>query len=264
MKRNIRITFAILAAGLMTHSLSAQTVDVTASQGATIGWNSTNAALAGESGHYYPSELKTRSYDGTSSGNASYYWKGYIQFNLSSAWANYGEANLSGATLTMYNMNGTGRHFDVWGMANDGLGTGGLEGWDAASLTASNAPANLLTSLQGFDPSLTYDGTYIYSMNGGGVDQTANYPGTTLTQLASYTSPVDLSSFLKTDSDGLVTFMIDGYNNMGWVNAPYSGQNLANGEISPYLTLTFVPEPGVLSLVALGLSGFFFVARRRK
>ena len=78
-KPTLLLICAATVIGLAAPVASAQ-VNVTASQGATIGWNSLDSTVADTTGYYYPSVLKTRSYDGTGTTNASYSWKGYVQF----------------------------------------------------------------------------------------------------------------------------------------------------------------------------------------
>lgn len=295
MKRSIFITFAIMAAGLMTQSLLAQTtVTVENSQGQGARYQYRYDTTTGVSTNWMDTTYdkafvrgKTVTDSTTGLVTDEEWGKVWLQYDLSSVWATYGEDNLTSATLTIWGENGTGRKFDIAGL----LDSAGLENWDMNTLNWNNAPAQVVDSGTTIDTSLIYGGAPLWTVDGGGVDLGRPDLGGNYDQCARYSSAGDatatanLTAFLKTDTDGKVTFIDWDYSNSsnqrqyigtnGFYaqsiidNSLYS-TNTVNGTFgqpilgSPTLTLTFVPEPGVMSLIALGLGGFFFVVRRRK
>jgi len=188
--------------------------------------------------------------------------KAWIQFDLSEVWARYGRTNLVSATLTLWGENGISRQFNVAGLADNPA----LENWKMWNLWWTNAPGNDVTSGWAFDWSKVYAGTNLWEARGTtGIDLARPDLGTDFDQCARYTSP-DISAFLKTDTDGKVTFIISGSpnnNNQAWwigtngtyandINLGYTSTNPATyGDVirdSPTLTLTFVGTPSLSAL----------------
>lgn len=198
---------------------------------------------------YYSHDGKIRNEYVPGTGGAT--GKAWIQFHLSSIWAQYGETNLANATLTLWNQNGTSRPFWVVGVAD----SAGLEGWVSTNLTWTNAPANdyynLATMGYGFDYSKCYAHTNVWEVThdaAEGID--VSTAGNTQGALYISTNSTSLvTPFLKTDTDGLVTFGIcngpANYNETIPIgtNGYYDGEPLAaNGlptKDSPTLTLVF-------------------------
>lgn len=193
--------------------------------------------------------------------------KVWMQFDLTSIWTTYGQANLIGATLSIWNANGTGRQFDVAGLAD----SSGLEGWTPGSVADwASAPANVAASGHAFNSTQIYSGTNIWEVRQPpALGHDVSNP--TFTQNARYDSSDytanDILGFIASDTDGKVTFMVSGspVNNNQSVYIGPSGTWTA-GDLptlsSPTLTLTFVPEPGTLSVAMLGL-GALLIFRRR-
>jgi hypothetical protein len=111
-------------------------------------------------------------------------------------------------------------------------------------------------------------GSSVSGITDGNFDQCARY--------VSLDTDTSIADFLKTDTDGKVTLI--GYDhtnssNQNWwtgIAGTYA-DDVSNGLVTPggemirntpTLTLTFVPEPGSLSLVMLGMGGLFLLRRR--
>ncbi len=122
------------------------------------------------------------------------------------------------------------------------------QNWGETAVTWNNAPGR---SGAGFDAATT---TFLGSI------APLSFPG------SGSLATTDLLNFLSSDSDGLVTFLL---------NSRFSGDGFyaskENADLAPptlNLTLaeqsaTSVPEPGTLALFGLGLLGAGMVARRR-
>lgn len=279
MKKIIQIACATLATGWVVQLASAQTVNVQNSQGMGVKvTNPTTTPVYSQTGNNAPYKAYARSnYVTTPTPQLADMGKVYFQFNLASTWATYGQANLTGATLTLWGENGNARTFNIFGL-ND---SAALDGWNMSTLSWLNAPANATGSNE-FDPTKS---SLLWASSGTtGVNLATNaaspvYLGSDYDQCARYVSPgaasANILAFLAADTDGLVTFMLNGSGNQNWfvgtggiydVTSPqfFTADNQLLRD-SPTLTLTFapVPEPATLSLVALGLGGLFLVRRRK-
>lgn len=232
-----KIIGAILATMLGASVASAVpfTVTVTNSQGVGLNITWGTGAIAT---NYFKAPLRNNTT--TAAGKA------WIQFNLANTWATYGEANLTNASLTIWNANGTTRSFNISALADNS----GQENWVSNGVTWTTAPANNVgttyTATAGYfwDWTKVYSGTNIWKVAGsGGIDvsdvaysQNAKYISTN-----TYTT-TNLIAFLKTDTDGSVTFLADGtsanLNQSIFVGPPgFYTPDPAVG--SPLLTLTF-------------------------
>jgi autotransporter-associated beta strand protein len=189
----------------------------------------------------------------------------WIGWDLSAAWVFYGKANLVDASFTYWGENGTSRNFWVAALDNSVE----LDGWGQDTIEWTSAPANILyTSDPGtanlrcaFDYTKCYLGTNIWQGGAGSIAVNLANPnfGTMLDQAARYTTTnsivnSNLTAWLKTDTDGLVTLMASGIDNQNWwvgTNGSYtnditlgyvSAQPGSLGEVcrdSPTLTLVF-------------------------
>jgi autotransporter-associated beta strand protein len=255
----MKITTPLLACAVLAAGLAAQTASATVftvqvnnseAQGAQITWATSAVA-------YNQTKAGLRNNGATSAGKA------WIQFNLSNVWATYGEGNLTNATLKLWNANGSSRKFYVAALANNS----GQENWytngniitnldlttTTNGLTWFNAPANNTNGFSdpqagyGFVWTNLYSGTNIWQVDG--TTNTADIVDVhdlAYSQNATYTSisntTTQITAFLKTDSDGLVTFMMSGSpannNQSMFIGVPGSmPSDPALG--SPLLTLTF-------------------------
>jgi len=287
-------TMTCLACATLTVALTAQiapaqfvtnTVSVRSTKGMGVSVNYT----AGTFGTSY--DKPNIRCDQTTAAN-----KAWMGWDLSAVWTLYGQANLADASLTVWGENGTGRSFLVAALDD----STGLDGWSQAGLTWNNAPGNSATLTypgstalnQAFDWTRVYGGTGIWTVSSGNNALTADLArpdlGTSFDQCARYTSTnaidnANLTAWLQSDTDGLVTLMASGSNNQNWwvgIDGLYSGDiglgristNTVNGTFgdvirdSPTLTMTFitaVPEPTSFALAVLGLGGLCLVRRCR-
>jgi autotransporter-associated beta strand protein len=155
--------------------------------------------------------------------------KSWLAWDLSGDWALYGQTNLVNSSFTIWSENGTSRNFKVVALQN----SLGLDGWDQTTLHWSNAPANTAVNLDSeLDPGSTiarqqldwakiYNGTNLWEANGGGVNLARADLGANFDQCARYTSPSgavnsNLTAFLKTDTDGVVTLIGVGGSSQNW------------------------------------------------
>jgi len=189
-----------------------------------------------------------------------YAWLGW---DLASTWALYGKSNFVASSFTYWGENGTGRDFNFAALAELGL-----DGWDQATLQYTNAPGAKAVNLdsepdpsagvngnkppkQQLDWTKIYHGTNLWMVNGGNPAVTANVAnpplGGNFDQSARYTTPnvvnaglgsltvnSNLTAWLKTDTDGLVTLIgVGGGNQNWWVGTNgQSADDLANGYVS--------------------------------
>ena len=234
------LAFAVLTTVMSPHITSAVSTTVLINNSQAQGANATLPSPPGTVS--YNSTMPTlRNNAGTgTSGSAG---KAWIQFNLSNTWAIYGQSRLTNATLTIWNLNGPGRLFDLAGLVDNS----GLEGWTPAGLNWANAPGNVTNSGYLFNSILIYGGADLWHFNGGGLSDT----NATYTQSAIYTSP-DISPFLLSDTDGKVTFMLSGSsaNNNQSIVIGVPGSFTANPAAgSPLLTLMFDGTPDLTTPV---------------
>ncbi len=189
-----------------------------------------------------------------------YAWLGW---DLTSAWALYGKSNFVSSSFTLWSENGTGRDFNFAALKDMGL-----DGWDNATLHYTNAPGAKAVNLdsepdpaagvngnkppkQQLDWSKIYNATNLWMVNGGApavtaalqnpplggdFDQSARYttPNVVNAGLGSLTVNSNLTAWLKTDTDGLVTLIGVGGGNQNWwvgTNGQYAG-DLTNGLVS--------------------------------
>jgi hypothetical protein len=141
---------------------------------------------------------------------------------------------------------------------DDGEGYMGMEGWSMYTITWNNAPGNNtadqklpdLTKVFDTDPyyATPYGKALYTAFSGAGNNWTSssNIYGSTPTKAE---ADAAMTAFLKTDTDGLVTFIIAGPN----ADTTYM-TNMTNADVNlhPYLELTFVPEPATLAILGLG------------
>lgn len=185
MKRLVFGVVATIAIAFPAASVSATDIPVTASQAKATLWNQTVSGSADT----VVSEtiLRTRS-----STNTNY--KSWIQFDLTSTYAaNPGlKGNVASATLTLA-ASGTlsNKTYIVNGLNN----SAGLEGWSSSTITWNGAPGNSTSSTTALNSSLTTG-----SLGTGTIDGA----DATLTTV----SGTSLTSFVNTDTDGLITFIL--------------------------------------------------------
>jgi|GEM_PF-999706 len=267
-RRNLLLSFAVVAAVMVTQMGSAQYVTntVTVRNNKGMGVNVS-----------YGTPTFFTSYDKPSircdqTTGANKMWMGW---DLAGLWGQYSKANLVDASLALWGENGTGRSFWVAAL-DDGAG---LDGWGQNTITWNDAPGNSATQTYpssaslnaAFDWSKCYNGTNLWEVSGGNNAQTADLSrpdlGTGFDQCARYICTnaavnSNLVAWLKTDTDGKVTLMASSPSgNQNWwvgtngqyandISFGYTSTNAANGTFgdvirdSPTLTLTFVIPAG--------------------
>jgi pectate lyase len=225
----------------------AQFVTNTVQNAQSIGINFNFSTLVSSLDRNGGSDFATGIRNAQTSPTAGTAGKAWLQFNLSNAWAAYHQANLVSATLSIWNENGTTRQFDVAGLADNS----GLENWTSNSITSwTNAPGNDVTSGYAFDPAQIFGGTNVWEERSG-IAPGHDVANATYTQMARYDSsdyPNSILDFLRSDTDGKVTFMISGssINNNETILIGAAGAWMT-GSLptlsSPTLTLVFAPQP---------------------
>lgn len=159
----------------MSGSAEAATINIVASQGKAIQYKYSDAAP----GSWVSEErLKTRT-AGTWEGGDLDANKSYVQFDLSAV-----KGTITGATLTIYAISG-GKSYNVSGL-NDGVD----ETWSAGTIDWFSAPGNDTTSGTALNASQTVS---LYSVS---------------PTVADGASSGDVTAFVNTDTDGLVTFIL--------------------------------------------------------
>jgi len=204
-------------------SSTAQAVDIIASQGKAIQYKNDTGVWISET------RLKTRTsgvWDNDPLLNTLDANKSYLQFNLNDLYAaNPGlMGNISSATLTIYAITDA-KSYVVSGL-NDGIN----EAWSAATIDWFSAPGNLTTSGNGLIADQTVS---LYTCN----PTAANMP---------YSA--DVTAFLNTDTDGLVTFIFTA----GGTTYMYNVLEGSYFNAAYVPVLTIVPEPATLLLIGLG------------
>jgi hypothetical protein len=185
MKSMSFLAICVVFSLLVQTSISQAAVVATATQGKCVCMDLTNPSTADTV--QSDSRLRTRS-----SANTNY--KSWLQFDLNAIYAANPDmkGHIKSATLTFTGTadNTLSKSYIVNGL-NDAAG---MENWNPAGLTWNNAPGNNTTDSY-LDPSVTTANLYTGTIKpGDGVEdsQTSNA----------------LVSFLNTDSDGLVTFIM--------------------------------------------------------
>jgi hypothetical protein len=158
------------------------------------------------------SRLRTRSSTDTN-------YKSWLQFDLNAIYAANPDmkGHLGSAMLTF---TGTGDNTATKLYKINGLNdSAGMENWNPANLTWNNAPGNNIAD-SNLDPSVTTANLYTGTIQ----------PGDGATDSH---SPIALVSFLNTDSDGIVTFIMT----PGWTTFFYNAGSIH----PPVLKLSMTP-----------------------
>ncbi len=184
----------------------------------------------------------------------------WLGWDLSPTWSFYGQSNLVSSSFTYWGENGTSRDFNFAALKNMGL-----DGWEQATLHYTNAPGALPVNLdsepdpaggvngnkvpkQQLDWTKIYNGTNLWMVNsgnpavkanvanpslGGNFDQSARYTTPDVVNVGSLTVNSNLTAWLNTDTDGLVTLIgVGGGNQNWWVGT--------NGQYTNDITLGYV------------------------
>lgn len=162
--------------------------------------------------------------------------KAYLQFNLNDLYTAYPglQGNITSATLTIYSLT-TNKAYNVSGL-NNGIN----EAWLYTSIDWFSAPGNLTNSGTGLIAEQTVS---LYAVAGGST-------------VAGQPNSGDVTTFLNTDTDGLVTFIFTA-GGTAYMNNCIPGTNY-NAALVPVLTI--VPEPA--TMILLGLGGLLSLKRR--
>ncbi len=209
-------------------------VVITAAQGKAIQYKSDSGVWVSET------RLKTRTagvWDDDPALNTLDANKSYLQFDLSNLYAsNPGlQGNIASATLTIYAIT------DAKSYVVSGLKDGGNEAWSANTIDWFSASGNDTTS----GTALLADQTVaLYTVN---------------PTVANGAATQDVTAFLNTDTDGLVTFIFTA----GGTTYMYNvlAGSYYNADYVPVLTIE-IPEPA--SLILFGVSGLAMLKKRLK
>ncbi|MEN6308490.1 MAG: DNRLRE domain-containing protein [Anaerohalosphaeraceae bacterium] len=227
-----KLLIVVLIGGVVLTTVAQAGVVITASQGKAIQYKSDAGVWISET------RLKTRTSgvwadnpdDNTLDAN-----KSYLQFDLTSLYAaNPGlKGNIASATLTIYAIT------DAKSYVVSGLKDGINEAWDDDTIDWFSAPGNDTTS----GKNLLADQTVsLYTIN---------------PTVANGAADMDVTSFVNTDADGLVTFIFTAGGTTYMYNVLEG--SYYNAAYVPVLTVE-VPEPA--SLILLGLGGLAMLRRR--
>lgn len=226
MMKNTVLVFMVIAVLLMSGFAQAVLVGIVAGQGKAIQYKNDTGVWVSEE------RLKTRAagvWDDDPALNTLDANKSYLQFDISSV-----TGTITSATLTIYAITDAKSYY-VNGL-NDGID----ETWDAGTIDWFSAPGNETTSGSALNASQTVS---LYF-----VDPT----------VANGAAGGDVTSFVNTDTDGLVTFILTAGGTTYMYNVIEG--SYYNADYVPVLTLDVIPEPATILL--LGLGGLISLRRR--
>lgn len=228
-----KLLAVMLLVSVVLSGISQAGVVIPATQGKAIQYKSDSGVWVSET------RLKTRTagvWDDDPALNTLDANKSYLQFDLSNLYAaNPGlQGNITSATLTIYAIT------DAKSYVVSGLKDGGNEAWSANTIDWFSAPGNDTAS-----------GTALLA------DQTVGLYTVNPT-VANGAATQDVTAFLNTDTDGLVSFIFTAGGTTYMYNVLEG--SYYNADYVPVLTVE-VPEPA--SLVLLGLGGLAMLKKRR-
>jgi hypothetical protein len=226
MGKSILLTAGILSVLWTSNVAQAVLIDVVASQGKAVQYKNDSGAWISET------RLKTRSagvWDDDPDLNTLDANKSWLQFDISGI-----AGTIQSATLTIYAIT------DAKSYYVSGLKDGVDETWSADTIDWFSAPGNDITSGSALDPALTVPLYFVNPTVANGA-----YSG-------------DVTAFVATDTDGLVTFILTAGGTTYLYNVIEG--SYYNPDYVPVLTLEVIPEPA--SLVLMGLSGLILLRRR--
>ncbi len=244
LKKLTIISLFLVAALAMTGSAWAATTTLTATADSGIyRWYGSGGTNAQDSAYGYDDTLRVRWHGVADS------YKLYVKFTLPS---DFGTA--TSATLKFVYTGGANVYpYDAYGLKDSSSGQDWAEGSGyiypnpaSSGLTWRNAPANDTGSGHEF----TSDAT--------GVLDHSNTPGAA-GQILSFSS-TDLTAFLNTDSDKVITFMVSGRMDTTATAEFASRENTTYD--APKLDLTYTPVPEPISMALLMLGGLFTLRGR--
>ncbi len=219
-------------------------------------------------------ELRVRSHPDFPSDSGNLVRKSWVRFDTTTVNETPGAGNAAhvafvltwresfegGATGLPWTMNLYGLKDTSLGVAGDNGPSAGTPGWGEATITGSTAPGNDI----GFDgdnggtatSGVTVDATILASFT---LTSTANANDTLLFSSAA------LTDFVLADTNDLLTFILVAENDTtgnGATNGSIAKFHSKEGDGSRAPSLTIVPEPSAMALLAL--SAFGLIARRRR